>query len=151
MMGKVIGEVLAAGIGTVAFALMFQVPGAYYFLGGIAGGIGWLVYRVLSLQVDSVMGPMVAGAFAVVFLSRVFAVRKRCPVTMFLIPGIFPLVPGMSLYQTAQALVSGDWDLAGSKGLTTIKFAVAIVGGILLGFELPQKWFRKLGSIGKIK
>ena len=65
---------------------------------------------------------------------------------MFLIPGIFPLVPGMSLYQTAQALVSSDWNLAGSKGITTIKFAVAIVGGILLGFELPQKWFRKLGN-----
>lgn len=146
MIGKVIGEAVAAGIGTVAFALMFQVPGTYYLLGGVTGGIGWLVYRVLSLQVASVMGPMVAGAFSVVFLSRVFAVRKKCPVTMFLIPGIFPLVPGMSLYQTAQALVSSDWNLAGSKGITTIKFAVAIVGGILLGFELPQKWFRKLGN-----
>ena len=60
---------------------------------------------------------------------------------MFLIPGIFPLAPGMGIYQTAQALVGSDWDLAASKGLTSIKFAVAIVGGILLGFEIPQRWF----------
>ena len=60
---------------------------------------------------------------------------------MFLIPGIFPLVPGMGIYQPAQALVGSDWDLAASKGLTSIKFAVAIVGGVLLGFEIPQRWF----------
>ena len=61
-------------------------------------------------------------------------------------PGIFPLVPGMGIYQTAQALVGSDWDLAASKGLTSIKFAVAIVGGILLGFEIPQRCFSLLES-----
>lgn len=141
MILRIIEEVIAAGIGTVAFALMFHVPRNYYLCGGVAGGAGWLIYRVLDLHVNSVLGPVCAGAFTVVFLSRIFAVRKRCPVTMFLIPGIFPLVPGMSLYQTAQALVDSDWAMATSKGMTTIKFAVAIVGGILLGFEIPQKWF----------
>ena len=120
---------------------MFHVPKQYYLCGGVAGAAGWLVYRALELNVNSLMGPVFAGAFTVVFLSRIFAVRKKCPVTMFLIPGIFPLVPGMGIYQTAQALVGSDWDLAASKGLTSIKFAVAIVGGILLGFEIPQRWF----------
>ena len=133
MILRLIEEVIAAAIGTMAFALMFHVPRQYYFCGGIAGGAGWLVYRALELHVDSLMGPVCAGAFTVVFLSRIFAVRKKCPVTMFLIPGIFPLVPGMGIYQTAQALVA--------KGLTSIKFAVAIVGGILLGFEIPQRCF----------
>ncbi len=140
---QIFWEVLSAGIGTVAFALMFQVPKTYYVPVGIGGAAGWLVYRILSLTMNSIMGPVFFGAFTVALLSRIFAVRKRCPVTMFLIPGIFPLVPGMGLYQTAQALVGSDWDLAGEKGLLAIKFAVAIVGGILLGFELPQKWFRK--------
>ena len=151
MILRLMEEVIAAGIGTIAFALMFHVPRQYYFCGGIAGadamyglgltGAGWLVYRALELHVASLMGSVCAGAFTVVFLSRIFAVWKKCPVTMFLIPGIFPLVPGMGIYQTAQALVGSDWDLAASKGLTSIKFAVAIVGGILLGFEIPQRWF----------
>ena len=141
MILRLIEEGIAAGIGTIAFALMFHVPKQYYLCGGVAGAAGWLVYRALELNVNSLMGPVFAGAFTVVFLSRIFAVRKKCPVTMFLIPGIFPLVPGMGIYQTAQALVGSDWDLAASKGLTSIKFAVAIVGGILLGFEIPQRWF----------
>lgn len=143
MIVRIMEEVLAAIVGTMAFALMFHVPRSYYFLGGMTGGAGWLIYRVLSLNINSVMGPVFAGAFMVVFLSRCFAVKKRCPVTMFLIPGVFPLVPGVSLYQTAQALVGNDWQLAGEKGIVTIKFAVAIVGGILLGFEIPQKWFSR--------
>ena len=116
MILRLIEEVIAAAVGTMAFALMFHVPRQYYFCGGIAGGAGWLVYRALELHVDSLMGPVCAGAFTVVFLSRIFAVRKKCPVTMFLIPGIFPLVPGMGIYQTAQALVGSDWDLAAAKG-----------------------------------
>lgn len=150
MIFRILSEVLAAAIGTVAFALMFHVPRDYYLCGGIGGGAGWLVYRVLTFRTDSIMGPVLAGAFTVVLLSRIFAVYKKCPVTMFLIPGIFPLVPGMSLYQMAQALVDSDWDKAGQKGLITIKFAVAIVGGMLLGFEIPQKWFAKL-NMNKIK
>ena len=129
MILRLIEEGIAAGIGTIAFALMFHVPKQYYLC------------RALELNVNSLLGPVFAGAFTVVFLSRICAVRKKCPVTMFLIPGIFPLVPGMGIYQTAQALVGSDWDLAASKGLTSIKFAVAIVGGILLGFEIPQRWF----------
>lgn len=142
MILRMLEEALAAAVGTMAFALMFHVPRNYYLCGGASGSAGWLVYRLIALYVDSILGPVCAGAFTVTVLSRIFAVRKRCPVTMFLIPGIFPLVPGMSLYQTAQALVSSDWYLAGEKGLTTIKFAVAIVGGILLGFEIPQKWIK---------
>ena len=60
---------------------------------------------------------------------------------MFHNPGDLPLVPGMRIYQTTRALVRSDWDLAAAKGLTSIKFAVAIVGGILLGFEIPQSCF----------
>ena len=89
MILRLIEEGIAAGIGTIAFALMFHVPKQYYLCGGVAGAAGWLVYRALELNVNSLMGPVFAGAFTVVFLSRIFAVRKKCPVTMFLIPGIF--------------------------------------------------------------
>ena len=45
MILRLIEEVIAAAIGTMAFALMFHVPRQYYFCGGIAGGAGWLVLR----------------------------------------------------------------------------------------------------------
>ena len=77
-----------------------------------------------------------------VFLSRLFAVREKCPVTVFLISGIFPLVPGAGIYWTAYYIVVNELELAGQRGFQTLKIAVAIVLSILLVFELPQGIFR---------
>ena len=38
-------EFLNAAVGTMAFALLFQVPKQYYVNCGIIGGCGWLCYK----------------------------------------------------------------------------------------------------------
>lgn len=143
-------EFAAAFLGTIAFALLFHVPRKYYFNCGLIGGCGWLVYRLLL----AVCSPFVATFLAnvlVVFLSRMFAVYERCPVTVFLISGIFPLVPGAGIYWTAYYIVTNELDMAGQKGFQTLKAAVAIVLSILLVFELPQKMFRIVERLEKKK
>ena len=69
---------------------------------------------------------------------------SAAPVTVFLIAGIFPLVPGSGIYWTAFYVVTNDLEQAGARGFLTFKDAVAIVLGILLVFEFPQSWFRKV-------
>ena len=64
--------------------------------------------------------------------------------TVFLISGIFPLVPGAGIYWTAYYIVMNDLEQAGQRGFLTLKVAVAIVLSILLVFELPQGLFRRL-------
>ena len=70
----------------------------------------------------------------------------RSPVTVFLISGIFPLVPGAGIYWTAYYVVTNELEQAGQRGFLTLKIAVAIVLGILLVFELPQGLFRRLSG-----
>lgn len=82
------------------------------------------------------------ASVVVVLFSRLFAVRKRCPVTIFLISGIFPLVPGAGVYWTAYYIVTGEVNLAAETGFTALKVAVAIVLGIVFVFQLPQGIFR---------
>lgn len=137
-------ELVAAGVGTAAFALLFQVPATYYLRCGAIGGCGWLCYRLLSLAGLSPMPATFLACTAVVFCSRLSAVRRRSPVTVFLIPGIFPLVPGVGIYWTAYYLVVDEPELAAQRGALTLKVAVAIVLAILLVFELPQRFFTAL-------
>lgn len=138
-----IKEVLAAVIGTVAFSLLFGVHRNYYVYCGIIGGMGWAVYRLsgvwCSPTVSSLMATMV-----VIFLSRVTAVKKHCPVTVFLIAGIFPLVPGTGVYWTSYYIVTDQLALAMETGYAAVKAAVAIVFGIILVFEIPQRFFDRL-------
>ena len=143
-------EFIAAFAGTVAFALLFSVPKRYYGFCGLIGGSGWICYQLFLLFCSIPVSTFFAGVL-VVFLSRLCAVYQRCPVTVFLISGIFPLVPGAGIYWTAYYIVTNDLDMAREKGFLTLKIAVAIVLSILLIFELPQKLFRFLCRQGTKK
>lgn len=44
----IVTQVLAAALGTVAFALLFGVPRKYYLYCGFIGGAGWLLYCLLE-------------------------------------------------------------------------------------------------------
>ncbi len=144
------GQILAATIGTVAFSVLYSVPRAYYPYCGFIGGVGWLVYCLLIPRSSPPEATFFA-AILVVLLSRLSAVWERCPVTIFLISGIFPLVPGGGVYWTAYYIVTNQMELAAQTGFMALKVAVAIVLGIVLVFQLPQKVFHIKNLLNKEK
>lgn len=137
-------QVLAAIAGTVAFGAIFGVEKKYYPYCGLIGGAGWAVYVILWERLQLGSEPLVVflATVLVIFLSRLCAVWKRCPVTIFLISGIFPLVPGAGIYWTAYYLVTNQLEEASRRGFLAVKVAVAIVLGIVFVFEIPQNFFK---------
>ena len=77
----------------------------------------------------------------IVLLSRFAAVRRRCPATVFLITGIFPLVPGAQIYWAAYYLVTNQLASFQQSGFSALKTIFAIVLGIIVVFELPYRMF----------
>lgn len=136
-----IAELLASCVGTIAFSVLFGVPRKYCLDCGLIGLAGWLVYR-LSLMAG--VGNTFAVFFAAVVIilcSRITAVRRMCPATVFMITGIFPLVPGAQICWAAYYLVTNQFDQALSSGFTAIKVIIAIVLGIIFVFEIPGRFF----------
>ena len=142
-MNQLLMETAAAALGSVAFSLLFGAPEIYYLECGLTGGGGWLLYRLLTdfTPCQATLATFLAAA-AVALYSRIAAVRRRCPTTVFLIAGIFPLVPGAGIYWTVYYLVTGEAALAWSSGATALKAAFAIVLAIAAAFELPRGAFR---------
>ena len=136
-----IGQVIAAVTGTVGFSVLYSVPRAYYPYCGFIGGAGWFLYCLLIPNCSPPEATLLA-AILVVLLSRLFAVKERCPVTIFFFFCMFPLVPGGGIYWTAYYIVTGEMELAAEKGFTAVKVAVAIVLAIVFVFQLPQKLFQ---------
>ena len=148
MFGQLAKEILSAVVGTVSFSVLFGVPREYYPYCGFIGGAGWLVYCLAELFLPG-SGPCFVATAVVILLSRTAAVVKHCPVTIFLIAGIFPLVPGAGVYWTVYHIVMEGLFLAVSTGCSAMKEAIAIVMGIVVVFELPQKLFvRMAGWLG---
>ena len=140
---RLIAEFFAACVGTIAFALLFQVPRKYYLYCGLAGACGWICYKLILPHTTEPVSIFFATVL-VILLSRSFAVYKRCPVTVFLIAGIFPLVPGAGIYYAAFYLISGNMEMFSTKGTETVETAGAIVIGIILAMGLPHTWLNHL-------
>lgn len=134
-----VGEILAAAIGSFAFSVLFGVPRKYYPYCGLIGGCSWVTY--LLFENFGMVIACMSATIVVVMLSRITAIREKCPVTIYLISGIFPLVPGSYVYWTAYYLVTNQVRLAAENGYMAVKIAFAIVLGIVFVFEIPQKWF----------
>lgn len=134
-------QTAVAFISTIAFAIIFHTPRREYLFCGITGGLGWLVYLICM---DFHTGVVTASFFATVALawaSRSFSFYRKAPVTIFLITGIFPLVPGAGIYYTGYHLFMSDNSQGLLKGLETIKIAVAIALGIGIVLSLPAFFF----------
>ena len=133
-------NLLLASTGSLAFAILYNVPRKFYLCAAFTGMAGWFCYYLIVPFTDTAVASFF-GAVGVVLVSRIFAVWKKCPVTVFLISGIFPLVPGAGVYYTMYYLVSNELTLAAIKGLESLKIAFGIVLGIVFIVTIPKKWF----------
>lgn len=138
-------QTLAAFIGTFAFAILFGVPRQQYATCGIIGAIGWAAFLIMTRA--GIAGTMVSITFSTVLIclmSRMVAVWDKCPSTVYLLCGIFPLVPGAGIFWFTYYLVAEKFRLSMTTGFNAGMAAIAIVLGIILAMEFPQRWFSKL-------
>ena len=95
-MFQLLTQTLVAFVATVAFGVLFQVPKEQYAFSGICGAAGWLCYLLVMQNYPSTTIASFAAAVVLTMMSRIFAVWRKTPVTVFLICGIFPLVPAQA-------------------------------------------------------
>ena len=130
----------AAFLGTMAFAVLFGVPRKYYVDCGFCGMMGWLLYLVLVRYTALSISIEVFFATALVaFTALMQSITRKCPVTVFLICGIFPLVPGAGIFWTSYNIVANQLPAATQTGFLALKVTVAIAFGILAVAELNGK------------
>ena len=135
-------QALAAFAGTAAFALLFGIDREHYVPAGVIGAIGWAVYLLLVRTCGtSPVTATLAASTLVCILSRMAAIPFRIPAQGFLLCGIFPLVPGAGIFWFTYYLTDAQFDLSMQSGWMASKVAIAIVLGIIIAMELPQRLF----------
>lgn len=138
-----IPQLLAAFIGTVSFAILFEAPRKLYVTCGVIGALGWWGYLLILKGSHSVAIATFIASLFLTTLSRFTSVKRKVPATIFLICGIFTLVPGFGLYNLAYYFVMNQEKEAMETVLSVAKIAIAISFGISGGYLLPTSWFKK--------
>ena len=106
--------------------------------GGFLGLVGWLIYKLFVFYVGSKVGGYLLGAFAVALLSEFLAVFLRNPATVFLLPGLLPLVPGGGIFSMMRAAVLEDFTVAAKTGYDTLAAAAAIALGVAVASSFAR-------------
>lgn len=139
---EIIINITFAYLASVGFALTINVPRRVLNLAGISGIFSWLIYW---LAMRASMGRMLSnllGSFAIGILGIFFARKKRCPATVFYIPAIVPLVPGVPAYQAVRELTLGNISGANDAVLRVIVVTGSIALGMLLSNMCVEIFFR---------
>ena len=123
-------QLISVFIGVIGFGIILEVPKKYLVFSGIAGAIGWAVYLLCQLLLP--VGSVFFSSFCIALFSQIFARKLKCPVTVFLIPGIYPFVPGAGIYRTVYYLIVGSNSIAGHYLIETLTTAGMIALGIYI-------------------
>ncbi len=130
-------QVFFAFLATLGFAIILNISKKYLLPTSSVGAFAWLVYMLgINHGYDKRIAVFWA-AFGVAMLAHIYARVIKAPVTVFLIPGIFTLVPGDGMYNIVYQMMR-DSDLASFYFSHTIQTAGMIAFGIFVADSLVR-------------
>lgn len=133
-------QVVSAFVGVVAVAVLFQVPKKHLVLAGITGAGGWLVELIAEDMTNGSIFSSFFAALLVAVLSQIFARVSKAPVTLYLVTGILPLVPGVGMYRTVYYLLQSNREQTSYY----LSYTLQIAGMIALAIFVVDSFFKKL-------
>lgn len=127
---------LAALAACFGFSLLYHIRGKNLLFASLCGAFAWAVYLLASnCFALGILSYLLAGAAAALY-SEAAAFVLKSPVTVFLIPGIIPTVPGLAIYRTMENCLLGNVDGFLNSGIEAMKIGGAIALGLILASSL---------------
>ena len=131
-LGDVPAQVVAAGIAAALYGAATNVPRGFLAAAGLTGALGWGAFLGLEHGGASTIAATAVAALVVGFTGQILAARLQTHPFLFIVPGVMPLVPGLTIYQGMLALVYGQ--PGGSPTLLrALAAGLAIAAGVILG------------------
>lgn len=121
-----------AFFGTMGFTILFNCPKNRVLMASLIGSLGWTAYLLTVDMGQSVITGSFVGAVTVGLIGELFANKFRSPATIFIIPGIIPLVPGYGIYYTMISIITKDYSTAAAKGFEAVFVALAIATALII-------------------
>jgi uncharacterized membrane protein YjjB (DUF3815 family) len=131
-------QVIGAFVGVIAIAVTFGVPRKFLLHSGFVGAVGWFSYLMLKNIGWNTVIRMFFAALVIAIISHTFARIFKTPVTLFLVAGILPLVPGLGMYRIVHNLLINNNEMAG----VYLRETIQIAGMIALAIFIVDTFFR---------
>lgn len=135
-MKELIYQLIGCFFGVVGFCLVFKLQKRHILTSTIGALIGWVIYLLTTkIGLNIVWASFLSTLFCEIY-AELMAIIKKAPAIVFLIPCIFPLIPGGSLFHMTYNLSDKNYELAKFYGIQTIQYVFAIAAGISIAWYL---------------
>ena len=113
------------------------------FYAALGGALGCLAFETVALFTGAELTQYFIASLTISLFSEIIARVKKVPVTVCLIPGLIPYVPGGGIYYTMMYFINGDT----SEFLASFIKTVSIAGSLSFGTIVMSSFFRLFYSI----
>lgn len=132
-----------AFVACLGFCPSLNAQGMGALLCCLGGALGWAVYLlIVFLGGNSFIATLAAAVVVAVYAEAMARVRK-CPATSYSTIALFPLVPGLTIYQAMDHAIQGNTDLFWEMFFRTFGIAGCIALGLLLVSSSLEVWRRR--------
>lgn len=131
-------QVLGAFLAVLGFSTVMEVPKKLLLHTSCIGAFGWLVYLLIANAGASSAVACFWSAMVISLLSHISARVWKAPVTVFLIGGILPLVPGAGMYRTAYSMMMET----SQEVYQNLQETLMIAGAIAVAIFITDSVFR---------
>lgn len=139
-------DFLACGAAVLFYGVLMSMPKRPLFLAALTGASSYFIYRLIFLYgKHEMLGYLIATLFAAI-AAELLARRCKMPVTIFVLPGIIPLVPGVGLYRSMLCLVQNDLNGFLNEGVRTLFISGIIAVTVAVINASARNFFRRGGE-----
>ncbi|WP_312699990.1 threonine/serine exporter family protein [Sedimentibacter sp.] len=114
-----VSEIIYCFIATLFFAQIMNAPKKSLIYSSLTAATGYALYKFCIILGQPILG-FFSGTCLVAVIGEILARRLKMPATIFIFPGVIPIVPGLGLYETILAFVQNDVQKALETGAATI-------------------------------
>jgi len=135
-------QILSGFIGSMGFAVLFNIRGKRLIAAATGGLLSWLLFVVLGICIASEPVRYFIVALVISAYSEVMARLLKSPTTTFITTALIPLIPGASLYYTMAHIFQGNMDTFLQKAIYTLQLTSALALGIIVSTALAKILWR---------
>ncbi len=137
-------QILGGFCSAVSFAYIIFIPKKYYISVGIVGTLTWVTFVLIVYLTRNYFVANILSAIVLNVLSLYFARIERTPFTVFGIPALVAIVPGITVIEAANEIITGQTTMAiHSLSITGVSligiFIGSLIGNNIFKFIFPSK------------
>ncbi len=136
-------QIISSYIAILMFALVLETPRKYLLYAGFTGAVAWTAYLIIKDIGGSSMAAAFISTLCLALLCHILARVVKAPVTVFLIPGILPVVPGGSIYRTVYYIIGNDFSMSVHYLIETLQIAGAMALAVFIMDSVFQAFVNK--------